>query len=91
MTFWKSFGLQLKYGILNGYGMNRDMLADLLIFYSSKEAKLVPLADYVKNMAEDPEVHLLRLRRERCEAGQAAPRRRTSGRRGTTSSISRTT
>ena len=51
--FYKSFGIQLKYGVINGYGANRDMLSDLLLFYSSKEKKLIPLADYVKNMAED--------------------------------------
>jgi molecular chaperone HtpG len=51
-AFWKSFGIQLKYGILNGYGANKDLLADLIIFYSSKEQKLIPLADYVKSMAE---------------------------------------
>ena len=50
--FWKSFGLQLKYGILNGYGANRDLLSDLIMFYSGREQKLIPLADYVKNMAE---------------------------------------
>ena len=51
--FYKSFGIQLKYGIVNGYGANRDMLSDLIVFYSSKEKKLIPLADYVKGMAED--------------------------------------
>jgi len=51
--FYKAFGIQLKYGIANGYGMNRDMLADLLMFYSSKAEKLIPLADYVKNMPEE--------------------------------------
>lgn len=53
VTFFKSFGLQLKYGILNNYGMNRDLLSDLIMFYSSKEEKLIPIADYVKNMKED--------------------------------------
>ncbi len=53
VTFWGSFGLQLKYGILNGYGMNRDLLSDLILFYSSTAEKLVPLADYVKNMKDD--------------------------------------
>ena len=53
VTFWNSFGLQLKYGILGGYGMNRDLLSDLILFYSSRAEKLVPLADYVQNMKED--------------------------------------
>jgi molecular chaperone HtpG len=53
VTFWQSFGPQLKYGILNGYGVNRDLLSDLLVFYSSRAEKLIPLAEYVKNMKED--------------------------------------
>ena len=52
-TFYKSFGIQLKYGMANGFGANRDVLADLLLFYSSKAEKLIPLADYVKNMPEE--------------------------------------
>lgn len=52
VTFFKSFGMQLKYGILNSYGMNKDMLSDLIMFYSSKAEKLIPIADYVKNMPE---------------------------------------
>jgi len=52
-TFYKAFGIQLKYGIANGYGMNKDMLSDLIMFYSSKAEKLIPIADYVKNMPED--------------------------------------
>ncbi|MCL2226578.1 MAG: molecular chaperone HtpG [Oscillospiraceae bacterium] len=52
-TFYKAFGIQLKYGIANGFGMNRDMLADLIMFYSSKAGKLIPLTEYVKNMPEE--------------------------------------
>jgi len=52
-VFYKSFGIQLKYGVANGYGANRDVLSDLLMFYSSKAEKLIPLADYVKNMPEE--------------------------------------
>lgn len=52
-AFFKSFGMQLKYGILNGYGVNKDMLSDLILFYSSKAEKLIPISEYVKNMAED--------------------------------------
>jgi len=51
--FYKSFGIQLKYGILNGYGANRDLLSDLILFYSSKAGKLIPIAEYVKNMPEE--------------------------------------
>ncbi len=51
--FYNAFGLQLKYGIVNDYGMHKDMLKDLLMFYSSKEEKLVSLADYVSRMPEE--------------------------------------
>jgi len=52
-TFYKAFGIQLKYGIANGYGMNKDLLSDLIMFYSSKAEKLIPIAEYVKNMPEE--------------------------------------
>jgi len=52
-TFYKAFGIQLKYGIANGFGMNRELLSDLVMFYSSTAEKLIPLADYVKNMPEE--------------------------------------
>jgi len=52
-TFYKAFGVQLKYGIANGFGANRDLLADLILFYSSKAEKLIPLTEYVKNMPEE--------------------------------------
>jgi len=52
-TFYKAFGVQLKYGIANGFGMNKDMLADLIMFYSSWAEKPIPLATYIKNMPEE--------------------------------------
>jgi len=52
-TFYKAFGLQLKYGIANGFGMNKDMLSDLIMFYSSKAEKLIPISEYVKNMPDE--------------------------------------
>ena len=52
-AFYKSFGIQLKYGIVNAFGANRDLLSDLILFYSSKAEKLIPLAEYIKNMPED--------------------------------------
>ncbi|EGT3606984.1 molecular chaperone HtpG [Clostridium perfringens] len=51
--FYKSFGRQLKYGVYDDFGMNKDELKDLLMFYSSKEKKMVSLAEYVERMAED--------------------------------------
>ena len=51
--FYKAFGMQLKHGIYTSYGMNRDKLEDLLLFYSSKEDKYVTLSEYVERMKED--------------------------------------
>lgn len=51
--FWQSFGLQLKYGIVNEYGANRDVLKDLLMYHSSRENKLQSLKEYVDLMPED--------------------------------------
>ena len=50
--FFQNFGRQLKVGCLNGYGAKRDLLQDLLLFYSSTEKKLVTLAEYVDRMPE---------------------------------------
>ena len=52
-VFYKAFGVQLKYGIANGFGANRELLSDLIMFYSSKAEKLIPVAEYVKNMPEE--------------------------------------
>jgi molecular chaperone HtpG len=52
-TFWKNFGRQLKYGVANDYGAKKDLLGDLLLFYSSTEKKLVTLDEYVSRMHED--------------------------------------
>ena len=51
--FWSSFGRQLKYGVMDDYGVRKDLLKDLLLFYSSGEEKLTTLAEYVERMAED--------------------------------------
>ena len=51
--FFKVFGIQLKFGIYNGYGANKDVLKDLVMFYSSTEKKLVTLKEYVSRMKED--------------------------------------
>jgi molecular chaperone HtpG len=51
--FWKTFGLQLKYGVYDGFGRNKETLQDLLMFYSSKEKKLVTLGEYAANMPEN--------------------------------------
>lgn len=53
--FWKAFGLQIKFGIYNGYGVNKDLLQDLLIFTSSKDKKSVTLDEYIEGMKEGQE------------------------------------
>ncbi len=51
--FFKVFGNNLKFGIYNNYGMNKDTLQDLIMFNSSKTKDLITLAEYVKNMKEE--------------------------------------
>lgn len=51
--FYKAFGLQLKFGVYNNYGMDKDSVKDLIMFYSSSEKKLVTLEEYVDRMKED--------------------------------------
>jgi len=50
---FSNFGIQLKYGVYNNFGMDKDKLQDLLLFYSSKEEKMVTLKEYVSRMKED--------------------------------------
>jgi len=52
-AFFKNFGLQLKYGLYDGFGIHADSLKDLILFYSSSEKKLVTLEEYVSRMKED--------------------------------------
>ncbi len=51
--FFQSFGRQLKFGVQMDFGSHKDDLKDLLLFYSSKEKKMVSLAEYVERMPED--------------------------------------
>jgi len=51
--FFTSFGRQLKYGVYENFGSNKEFLQDLLMFYSSKEKKLVTLDEYVERMPEE--------------------------------------
>jgi len=53
VQFFTSFGRQLKFGVYNDYGINKDTLQDLLMFFSSKEKKLVTLDEYIAGMPED--------------------------------------
>ncbi len=50
--FFRNFGRQLKVGCINNYGARKELLQDLLLFYSSTEKKLVTLAEYVDRMPE---------------------------------------
>lgn len=51
--FYESFGRQLKFGVYDNFGQDKDVLQDLLMFYSSTEKKLVTLDEYVSRMPED--------------------------------------
>lgn len=51
--FFKNFGYSLKYGVYEDYGMHKDELKDLLLFYSSKEEKYVTFKEYKERMPEE--------------------------------------
>ena len=51
-SFFKTFGMQIKFGVYADYGANKDNLKELLMFYSSTEKKLVTLDEYVSRMKE---------------------------------------
>lgn len=50
--FWAAFGAQIKYGMYEGYGANKENLKDLIMFVSSKERKLVSFKEYIANMKD---------------------------------------
>lgn len=51
--FWKNFGVDLKFGVYNNFGQDKDKLENLLLFYSSKDKKLMTLSEYVDRMPEE--------------------------------------
>ena len=51
-TFWQAFGRVLKFGVYTDYGVHKDALSDLLVFYSAKEEKMISLDEYVSAMPE---------------------------------------
>lgn len=53
VEFFKNFGLQLKYGLYEGFGAHKEILQDLVMFYSSQEKALVTLSEYVSRMKPD--------------------------------------
>lgn len=50
---WKAFGMQIKFGVYNDYGIHKDSLKDLLLFYSMNEKKPVTLEEYISKMPEE--------------------------------------
>ncbi|MPM36537.1 Chaperone protein HtpG [bioreactor metagenome] len=50
--FWDAFGTQIKYGIVAEYGAHKELLKDLLLFWSSREGKRITLAEYTEKMPE---------------------------------------
>ena len=55
ISFFKTFGVQLKYGVYNNFGADKDKLKDLVMFYSAKEEKPVTLKEYVDSMKDGQE------------------------------------
>lgn len=53
VKFFEAFGRTLKFGLYSEYGMNKDILEDLIMFYSSTEKELVTLKEYVERMEEE--------------------------------------
>ena len=51
--FFKAFGLSLKYGIYESYGMEASFLQDLLLFYSARENRMITFKEYVAAMIEN--------------------------------------
>ncbi|TDP51967.1 molecular chaperone HtpG [Aminicella lysinilytica] len=51
--FFNNFGRQMKYGLYDDFGMHKDVLSDLMLFYSSTEKKLISLDEYIAKMGED--------------------------------------
>ena len=52
ISFFKTFGVQLKYGVYNNYGQDKDKLKDLVMFYSADKEKLITVKEYVDKMKE---------------------------------------
>ena len=57
IKFYKIFGIQLKYGVYNNYGMDKDKLKDLLMFHSSKKNTLITLKEYVEDLKDQESIY----------------------------------
>ena len=55
--FFDAFGSQIKYGIYSSYGNNKELLQDLLLFYSSKDDKLVTLSEYDERINDNKKIY----------------------------------
>ena len=55
ISFFKTFGVQLKYGVYNNFGQDKDKLKDLVMFYSAKHERLITISEYVSEMKENQE------------------------------------
>ena len=55
--FFKEFGSQIKYGIYSSYGMNKEVLQDLLLFYSSHDDKLTTLSEYKERIGDGNKIY----------------------------------
>ena len=53
--FFKNFGTQLKFGCYNDFGVNKDKLKDLIMFYSSETKKLTTLKEYIERAKQEQE------------------------------------
>jgi molecular chaperone HtpG len=69
---WGAFGTSLKYGVVSDYGTHKELLRDLLLFWSSKEGKLVSLAEYKERMPESQQ-YIYYVRAESVEKAQRLP------------------
>lgn len=52
-TLWQAFGMQIKFGVYNDFGMHKDNLKDLLLFWSMNEKKRITLEEYIAKMPEE--------------------------------------
>jgi len=51
--FWEAFGMQIKFGVYDSFGMNKEKLQDLLLFVSSQDLKFKTLEEYINQMKEE--------------------------------------
>ena len=53
LKFWKEFGVNIKYGVYDNFGMNKELLQDLLLFETVNEENYVTLKEYIEKMPKD--------------------------------------